>query len=187
MNKRLIAILVIAAIVPAMAFASILQIGPSVTYNKMVFNGEGDASGLKDISNYGFGADVRLNVYFLQVDAIGTYSKGADNSHIISTTPTANLLLKLGPIDLTAGIGPKLDFKRDSAGKWTMNGQDIYNFGDSFMHAKLAYRAGVTANMGLIGLGVSYTVPTEGTFSNFKAMPDFKSGTFGVSVLFNLF
>jgi hypothetical protein len=211
MKKKFLAtLIVVCVLLPAVLSAAIadLSIGATAMYNvtgdEVVeqFN-NGDFSGLTDISNYTFGADLRVKFLLAEVDVVGMYSQvpaaGLDPFyHEISVLTTGGISLDLlGLARLGLGMGPRFRVLIDEDGNASVYASDSSsietwsNFGDAFLKSPVSYRATLDFNLGDVMLGVNYTVDSEYTFENynqigelFSAAPE--SGKFGVSVLFSL-
>ena len=100
-------------------------------------------------------------------------------------------VVDLGPgqcdfLDIAIGLGTRLTFScHDDT--WLVNGSSIDGFGDVFMNANLFYRAAATFNVGFFGIGLAASIPTEGSFRHFDAMPSWEETRISASVLVNFF
>lgn len=189
--KRLIVISMMVLVFAGSAFASVIQIGPSVTYNKAVTDIKLNEEELKDLNfnNLIFGADVRLNVPYFQLAVQGGLgsSWGDLQNFTLSANATANVRFTLSVFELFLGAGMNMDFMKNGD-TWLINGNDLSDAGSAFGHSQLIYRGGVGLNIGFIGVSLQAMVPTNGTFvEDFTMVPNWKATKFTASVLFNLF
>lgn len=181
-----ILIILLALLLPASLMATpLIQVGGTAFYNNTVTS-EDFTDGLTDFSNFGLGVEVRLNLFdWVSIAVPATIGFGDVMTY--GTQPSINLNLPVaGFFDLALGVGTKLDFAHQS-GTWLVNGTPIDNFGDAFANANMTYRAAATFNLGFLGVGLAATIPTDGTFSDFDASPNWEETTVSASVLFNLF
>ena len=89
MKKRVAVILLVICILPATLAAAtpFFQFGPLVSYNKTVVELD-DENAWKDINNFSFGADVRLNpIKWLSIDIPATIGFGSKGSFSIALLP----------------------------------------------------------------------------------------------------
>jgi hypothetical protein len=182
-----------------------LSIGATAMYNvsgdEVVQQvNDGDFSGLTDISNYTFGADLRIKFLLAEVDVVGMYTPPEDSSsnHELSVLTTGGISLDfLGFARLGLGMGPRFRVLIDEDGNASVYASDSStieswdNFGDAFIKSPVAYRATLDFNLGSIMVGVNYTVDSTYTFENYSEInrlfdADTNSGKFGVSLLFSL-
>jgi hypothetical protein len=196
MKKLVVTLALVAFTLSAVVAAPFFQIGPTAQYEYTLKDIEASADGLTsddvfDINNYSFGVDARINVLFLQVAANGLYGQTEEGNHRISTVLTGNLLFNpLDILTISAGFGPSMQYVTSDFKEFTVNGESVSNFGEVFMNSPLVYRAQVGLDLGGIGISGTYLLPTTGSFKNFEASnltPDWQSGKFSLSVLFNLF
>lgn len=172
MKKRILAVLLALLMVSAAFAAPVFQLGGLVSYNKTVVSGEGldfEFEDLKDINNFSFGADIRINpAKFFSIDIPATIGFGTEGSFSIATIPTLNVNIPLGKFaDIAVGAGTQLDFQRiGQDGSWSMNGLPFSDFGDAIASSKLVYRAAVTINLGPLGIGAVVTLPGEAGFNS---------------------
>ncbi len=193
MKKRVcIVLIVIVLLVPSFAFAQLFDVSLGATAQVTVPNYDnfdfGDVFG--KINNYDFGAELRLKLTVLEIDAVATYSPkdlgGGHTAHFVTFMPTAGLSFDIANIvRLGVGMGPKMvwmfsDILPDSN----------QSFGDKFMTAPFQYRATVDFMAGPVLIGVNYAVPTTFNIKTHQAeglKPEFRIGTIGVSVLYSFF
>lgn len=209
-KKFMVTLIVVCVLLPAMLSAAIadLSIGGTAMYNvageQVVdeFN-NGDFSGLADISNYTFGADVRIKFLLAEVDVVGMYGQVPATVtepfyHEVSVLTTGGISLDLlGLARLGFGMGPRFRVLIDEDGNasvYASNSSTIEswdNFGDALLKSPVSYRATLDFNLGSLMLGVNYTVDSTYTFENYAEVnrlfeADRNSGKFGVSLLFSL-
>ena len=162
MKKRILAVLLALLMVSAAFAAPVFQLGGLVSYNKTVVSDEGldfEVEDLKDINNFSFGADIRINpAKFFSIDIPATIGFGTEGSFSIPLGEFA---------DIAVGAGTQLDFQRiGQDGSWSMNGLPFSDFGDAIASSKLVYRAAVTINLGPLGIGAVVTLPGEAGFNS---------------------
>lgn len=192
MKKRIcIVLVVIALLVPSFAFAQMFDVSLGATAQVVVPNYDnfdfGETFG--KIENYNFGAELRLKLTVLEIDAVGLYSpqKILDTTvHIVTFLPTAGLSFDIvDVVRLGLGMGPMM--------RWQFANGHQYpdkSFGDIFMESSFWYRATVDFMAGPVLVGVSYGVPTMFNIKTHEAKglkPEFKTGMIGVSVLYSFF
>ena len=180
-----ISILVALVLLPAMLMAApIFQIGGLVSYNKAAVDISGED--FKDIDNFSFGADIRLNpVKFLSLDIPATIGFG-DDLFTAGVLPSLNVNVPLGSfLDIAVGMGIQMDFQK-RGDDWYYNDFKLSDFSEAFPYSKLLYRAGVTFNLGLLSIGATVAVPTEGNFKEFDLKPIFDEARASAVVLVNL-
>lgn len=185
MRRRLaILVLIIMMSLTGLAATPLFQIGPAVTFEHTVLS---DSERAKDINSYGFGGDVRLNLFsWVSLDVPFTYSFGG-NVHTIGTKPSVNLNIPAaGILDIALGLALDLDFQYDASGKsWYINGNPVSDYSNAMMGASLAYRLALTLNLGMLSIGAAASVPMEGTFDSFNGMPSWSETNASVFLLFN--
>ena len=184
MGKKTIVLFLVALLVSTAAFASVLQVGVtgSMDFDVMKVDESTMDSTIEtvtDINKYALGAEARLNVSFLQLNA--TLQTG-DMFKTLNGVMGAGI--KLGPdiVNIAAGIAAPYAFSTDDP----MEGLK------ATLDQEMQLRLGVNANLLFAGLGISYYVPTgvalnkvfSSDIAGFK--PDFSRGKLGVSVMLNL-
>lgn len=206
MKKKYLITLLLFALIPAALFAGIFELGIGATtqfnpnYNPFE-SADFDWAQLGELENYGFGAEIRARILFIEVDAAGLYSNvedGGNKFHAISGLFTGGVSFDLlGFLRLGLGLGPRINVFIDESGNTQvyMPGQagmqPVTDFGQAFMNAPLTYRLTTDIKLGKILLGLNYTVDSDGfTFDNLdtaKLAPKFENGKIGASVIFRLF
>lgn len=192
MKKRVcIVLIVLALLVPSVVFAQWFDVSLGATAQVTVPNYDNFDFGnvFGKINNYDFGAELRLKLAVLEIDAVATYSPKAflgTPMHVVQFMPTAGLSFDIANIvRLGVGMGPKM--------VWSfVDGTSLHgmSFGDLFMQSHFWYRATVDFMAGPVLIGVNYAVPTTFNIKTHQAeglKPEFKTGTIGVSVLYSFF
>ena len=170
MKKRILAVLLALLMVSAAFAAPVFQLGGLVSYNKTVVSDEGldfEVEDLKDINNFSFGADIRLNIAnFFSLDVPATIGFGSEGAFTAAAIPTVNVNLPiLGLVDIALGVGTQFDFQHVDD-EWTMNGLPFDSAAEAFEQSKLVYRAGVTVNLSFLSIGLNATVPCTDPFTS---------------------
>lgn len=192
--KKIVALVLMISISALCAFAApLIQFGPSVSYEKQVWDGENVIVPGEEISvnDFGIGADVRVNLGLMQVAAFADCGSpiGQDFDVIsMSGGVSLNTVISLAFIDVFAGAGAHLNATVDvDSNTWTFNGDAFENFGDLAKTCSLFYRGGATINLGMLGLSVFADIPTAGTFTDgFTFKPSLESAKVSASLLFNI-
>lgn len=192
--KKAIVFLMVAIIAASSCFAALIQIGPTARYNGEYTD---DIDQYKDLSNYEFGADARVNLGMFGVAANALFSQ-VDDENIFNTIMTANLRLDMSLIELSVGAGFDLPIVwNKTTGSVVFiekdgTRSDVSNFMDVVKNSDLLVRAAVGVNLGGLGVSVDYRLP----FSTVKSYLDdesadtvetFKKGRAAISMLINLF
>jgi hypothetical protein len=168
MKKTLILALVL-AFIPLLSFAE-LGLGASAFLNNPVLIG-GDT----DVSEWGkggftFGADARLKLKILQLEALGLLSLGEEVTSI-DLYADAGLALDLAILRLSLGAGPTLFFVlNDSIDDNVLAGYNV--------------KANADIKLGRISVGLSYIMALIVQDGLFNIQPDLKTGMLGANVLF---
>ncbi len=210
MKKRfLVALIVVCVLLPATLSAAMvgLSIGATARYDKSFaeiqtsIDDETYTDKLADISNYAFGADLRLKLLLAEVDLVGMFGKdtvGSVDYTTISVHTSAGISLDvLGLARVGFGMGPRFNVMIDSNGNTVIKDssgsavETMDGFSEAFINSPVAYRATVDFNLGGMMLGLNYTVDTAYTFKNAEKVQDLfdaplDSGKVGVSLLFSL-
>lgn len=185
--KKLGIIILILALACTSVFAShVFQIGATGRFG-------GDITKIddyKNIDNYDFGADARLNFGFFGVATNVLFGKKGDNT-VLNTIITANLRADLNVVDLAFGVGYALPIEFGSEGV-IVDGQPASQTFDVLKNSQLLARAAVGVNIGALGLSVDYKIPFQTLVDYFKGddlknVESFKQGKIAFSVLVNLF
>ena len=183
--KKLIVFSLIIALAVASVSAAIIQIGPTATYKdtvKDITSGE-----TLSYSDFSLGADVRINIPYVQIKALGTIGTDFRTSFSAATIAGLNLRLVQGPIEFAIGPAVGIDFICKE-GEWRFNGYEASDFANAFKASNLQYHASFGVNIASFGLNISAYVPTSGTFSkDFDAAPVWDNSKVTLSFLFNLF
>jgi len=181
LKKKFILLLIALILVSSSAFAAIFQFGPAASLPLPLNFSEREAMGeqFKSIENYKFGADLRLSLptkwVGVQADLLGLVSFG-EGSFRFETMPTVDLVLfSQMPVNITAGIGYDLT--------WAFG--EAVDFADTFKHSPFVYRVGLNIDAKIVGLGISYYMPTTASFANASLenwKPSPETGKLAVSV-----
>ena len=145
MRKKLIVLLIVAAIAVSSAVATpLLQIGPMVAYNNGIININDDINNEElSIHSFTFGADIRLNLFnWVSIDVPATYGYANPGIHTIGLLPSLNLNIPaVSWLDIAVGVGLHMDFEYDQGSKnWYINGYDMGQFEKAIYGASLDYR-----------------------------------------------
>ncbi|MFA6706689.1 MAG: hypothetical protein WC129_00450 [Sphaerochaetaceae bacterium] len=206
MKKRLLVLFLILALIPAAVFADFFDFGIGATAQfignfDLTDTEDFDWSLLGDVKNYGFGADIRTRVMFVELDVTGLYNQRQYNStdyHEISGLITGGLSLDLlGLVRIGLGMGPRVNvwINQDDGSVMVYNQNGVLDastdFADAFMNAPMTYRATADVKLGNLLVGLNYIVDSSGfTFENpdtTKLAPNFDAGRIGASATFILF
>ncbi len=186
--KKLGIIILILALACTGVFASshVFQIGATGRFGGDITNIEE----YKNIENYDFGADARLNFGFFGVATNVLFGKNEGNT-VLNTIITANLRADLNVVDLAFGVGYALPIEFGSEGVM-VDGQPVSQTFDVLKNSQLLARAAVGVNIGALGLSVDYKIPFDTLVDYFKGddlknVESFKQGKLAFSVLVNLF
>lgn len=196
MKKKLLVVLMIIVLVPAMLSAKVFgfNVGATTQYNIGVGNMTA-ASDLTKLANWNFGADLRVKVLVFGITAMGLYGGKATidaaEYQTISGIVTAGLMFDIADVvRLGIGMGPRMSVYTNGK-DWKVcdvNGAVVSN-GNAFLEAPMSYRATVDVLLGPVALGVGYIVDSSFSFSNKdwkKLAPVWKEGRLSASVMFNI-
>ena len=196
MKKKLIVMLLVVAMLPAMIFASsdILQFGLNVGYKPTLADlTSSDAS--TDVKDYfkmeyfTFAPELKLNLFFIDLDTTA-YFNFSDTEVLIDTHVGADLYFKLfNTLKLSGGVGINMPFKYVKGDAWYINELPLTGAGfvDTLQNSNLAYRAGVGFDFGRFNMMVNYSVPTKGTFKSPDFKPEWDHGLFSLGLLIDIF
>ena len=191
MRKKLIVLLIVAAIAVSSAVATpLLQIGPMVAYNNGIININDDINNEElSIHSFTFGADIRLNLFnWVSIDVPATYGYANPGIHTIGLLPSLNLNIPaVSWLDIAVGVGLHMDFEYDQDSKnWYINGYDMRQFEKAIYGASLDYRLALTFNLGSVSIGATAFFPMDGNFEKLSPMPKWEETRVSLSVLFNI-
>ncbi len=182
--KKAIALLLVVAVSLAALSASVLQLGPTVTYKN-------DISEIGDkhtYNDFGVGADLRLNVPYVQIKALATIGTDFQKSFSAATLAGVNLRLVQGPIEFAIGPAFGIDFRHSKEDGWTFNDYKSDEFSNIFKSMGVKWHASFGVNFSHLGLNLSAYVPTSGTIGkDLNLAPEWSKTKVAVSLLFNLF
>lgn len=186
--KKIIVLLLVLVLAVSTSFAALIQIGPTARFSGDITNLEE----YKDVTNYDFGADARVNLGPLGVAANVLFGKENDNQLVFNSIITANLRLDLSIVDFSIGAGYSLPIVYDKeTGNITVDGQPIDKTLDVFKESQLLARASVGVNLGGLGVSADYKIPFDTVVSYVtgeeKDLKSFEKGNVAISMLINLF
>lgn len=184
--NRIIAFIALLLVAVSLTATPLVQLGGIVYFDEAVTEIEG--KDFLDLDNYDIGVDVRFNpLGFISIDLPVTYGGNGQNIRSFDIIPSLNLNIGIADVlDIAAGIGCRLSYVKYVnyyGSHFYFNGND--SLIDGFMDTEICYRAAVTGNISMIGLGVVADIPTDGTFRDFSMMPDFKRTRIGLAVMYN--
>ncbi len=185
--KKILAILLVLGLVASSAFATVLQVGATGRFG-------GDITSLdsyKEVSNYDFGADARLNLGAFGLAANVLFGKNGEN-RVYNTILTANVRLDLQAVDFALGAGYSLPVEVSTSGDVLIDNQPIEKTLDVLKNSQLLARAAVGVNIGGLCLSVDYKIPFSTIIdylkrNDMKNLESFKQGKVALSVLVNIF
>lgn len=160
--KKVLTILVLAALIPACLFASNLfgfTVGATAAYQKAPLGDvtEGfDVSTLK-LEDFKFGADVDLRLLFLDVNGKGFYAKNAADQVCLNGIVSANLSINILVVGVKAGLG--YQYAYNTVTKEFEFGREAKSF-DQFKDACFDIYAGLDVKLGKVVVGAYATLPT---------------------------
>ncbi len=200
MKKTILALLIVLLLVPTGLFAGIfnLSLGATAQYKEPLDFTEGDIpfEGMAELQNWAFGGDIRMRLFFVELDIAALYTK-LDDGHLISGLVTAGVSFDLlGFLRVGLGMGPRIGVAIGDDGEtkvWGPAGEidGDTDFGEAFMNAPMTYRLTTDFKLGSILVGLNYTVDSKGfTFGDLDVAnlaPDFNKGAIGVSLLYSFF
>ncbi len=202
MKKSILALLIVLLLVPTGLFAGIFNLSLGVTAQyKEPFPLDGEEpiafEGMAELENWAFGGDIRMRLFFVELDIAALYTK-LDDGHLISGLVTAGASFDLlGFLRVGLGMGPRIGLAIGDDGEFSAWGPEGVpldgdtDFGDAFMNALMTYRLTTDFKLGSILVGLNYTVDSKGfTFENLDVAslaPNFKQGAIGVSLLYSFF
>lgn len=183
--KKFVVFLVVLTLLCTTVFASTLQIGGTAR----IGGDFTDIETYKEISNYDFGVDTRLNFGLFGVAANVLFGK--NNDHVVlNPIVTANLHIDFKVVELALGLGYALPVEFGDDGV-IVDGKDADELLEVLKNSQLLARASALVNIGRIGVGVDYTIPF-GTIIDYakgedlKNLSSFKQGKVALSVLISL-
>ena len=196
MKKRIMALVLVALLSAGVLAANpLLQLGVAAQV-PFQFSSDMDDMGdqFTDFSNYRFGADVRLNLSFFQLDVQAMMGGSGDKGFIFDGIASANIVFfPSSAVNFSAGLGMSLGASIKDGGFYLLSddGQlsDLGDIGAIVKNSPFVYRIGLNFNFG-IGLGLSYFIPTKASIESpdFKNWaPQFDEGRLSLSVMMNLF
>lgn len=184
--KKFAICLLILAVVCTSAFASVLQVGATARYGGSITS----LDDYKNVSNYDFGADARINLGLFGVAANVLFGKNNDNL-VLNSILTGNLRLDFKAVDIAVGAGYALPFEFASDGV-LINHKPANEVLDVIKNSQLLIRGAVGFNVGILGISVDYKIPYVTLVDYIKGedksnFSSFEQGKIAISVLANLF
>lgn len=162
--KKVLTILVLAALIPACLFASNLfgfTVGATAAYQKALGTVTDGSTNFEDIKfeDFKFGADVDLKLLILDVNAKGFFAKDLESDGVaISGIVSANLAVDIFFVRVKAGLG--YQYKYNTETKAFEFGRGSKSF-DSIQDALFDIYTGVDFKLGNVVIGAYATLPTE--------------------------
>ena len=186
--KKFAVCLLILAVVCTSAFASVLQVGGTARFGGGITNIED----YKNVSNYDFGADGRLNLGLFGVAANVLFGKSENDNTVLNSIVTANLRADFKVVDVAVGVGYQfpVEFTKDGVLIADKPANEVLEMLKDTN--QLLTRLAVGFNVGLVGISVDYKIPLNTLVGYFKSedmsnIESFKQGKIAISVLANLF
>ena len=190
--KKLITILLILVISATGLFAALIQVGPSARYTGDLTNVEE----YKDISNYEFGAEARVNLSAFSLAANALFGQDkTQNIDYFNTIITANLRAEIAIFEVGIGAGFDLPII------WDKNSGDVLveindalrpldKFYEVFNNSDVLVRASAGVNVGALGVAVDYKLPWSTIMKYIQNEEDtietMKKGRVSVALLINI-
>lgn len=191
--KKVIITMLILAISATGLFAALIQVGPSGRYTGDI----SDIEEYKDISNYEFGAEARVNVSAFSLAANALFGQDVSkNTDYFNTIITANLRAEVAIFEVGIGAGFDLPIIWDKTTGDVLveiNGENrpIKKFYEIFGNSDVLLRASCGVNLGGLGVAVDYKLPWSTLQKYFQDKEDtietVKKGRVSLALLFNLF
>ncbi len=189
MRKRLTALVLVVFLSTSVLFAEMfsLQIGPNIGYgmNLEEIQKEHTWQDYLAIENFSIAPEVRLNLWFLQVDVLSNLSFGSDFFRA-DTQATAAVQFKLGDT-FRLGVGGGISTPIvSSSGAWKINGEDFNNFDEAIANSRMLYKVFLGVDFPAMELAFNWAIPANGSFNEGDFMPSINDSTFSIGFLFNL-
>lgn len=164
--KRVIVVLALMMILPAMAFAQ-LSAGPAMFLKSPVLIGQDIDIDEVNVNQFSFGGDLRYRIGWFQAEGLALYSTGDVDS--LDLFLDAGVALDISILTLSIGAGPNF----------------TNNFGESpATQAGLNTKAGVDLRLGKFTVGAAYIMALDINDSGFSV--ESSSGLLGIHALFQL-
>ncbi|MDD4011524.1 MAG: hypothetical protein PHI83_05220 [Sphaerochaetaceae bacterium] len=194
--KKLLAALLLAAILPAVAFAGLIDVGFGTNISTVQTVSE-TFEGF-DAVKLGFGPEARLKIFFIELNAKAVLNANQEDVLMLHGTVGASLCLEAGPFRI--GVGAQSEgivfgsMNGELIGPNFISSQDFErsifeNFNDTYLYL----RANADIKLGRLLLGVDYIVPTDFLFGaaekDFSLLlpQDWAAGKLSISLLYCLF
>ncbi len=195
MKRKLVLVLALALLAPALLFADIIQLGLNVGYG-LNYEEIGDFLGedleIADyfkIENFSFAPELRVNLLIFQLDVVAPLSFGSDYFKA-DAVATAGLQLSLGFIRLAAGAGISTPVVYEKSA-WTIGGTSADNFLEVLTNSSLLYKLSIGIPLNKVEIVANWLIPADGSFNDVKGdiskiAPSIADSTFSIGLLFNL-
>lgn len=192
MKKAIIILLVLVVSVSGL-FAALIQVGPSARYKGDITNFEE----YKDISNYEFGAEARVNISAFSLAANVLFGQDVpSNIDYFNTIITANLRAEFAIFEFGIGAGFDLPIIwKKTTGEVLVDinneARPIEKFYEVFNNSDVLLRASAGVNLGGLGIAADYKLPWSTIQKYFQNKEDtietVKNGRVSVAILLNIF
>ena len=192
MKKAIIILLVLVVSVSGL-FAALIQVGPSARYKGDITNFEE----YKDISNYEFGAEARVNISAFSLAANVLFGQDVpSNIYYFNTIITANLRAEFAIFEFGIGAGFDLPIIwKKTTGEVLVDinneARPIEKFYEVFNNSDVLLRASAGVNLGGLGIAADYKLPWSTIQKYFQNKEDtietVKNGRVSVAILLNIF
>ena len=173
-------------------FAALIQVGPSGRYTGDI----SDIEEYKDISNYEFGAEARVNISAFSLAANALFGQDVSkNTDYFNTIITANLRAEVAIFEVGIGAGFDLPIIWDKTTGDVLVGiyseqKPIDKFYEIFTNCDVLLRVSAGVNIGGLGVAADYKLPLSTIQKYFQDKEDtiltMKKGKVSVALLLNL-
>ena len=111
--------------------APLLQLGANASYNAPIAD-DAFSDGLKEIENYTFGVEARVNLFdWVSFAVPATFGGFGGDGILITTMPSLNLNIPAADfLDIALGLGMRMDFLH-SGDSWYINGTSVDEAGNT--------------------------------------------------------
>ena len=192
MKKAIIILLVLVVSVSGLV-AALIQVGPSARYKGDITNFEE----YKDISNYEFGAEARVNISAFSLAANVLFGQDVpSNIDYFNSIITANLRAEFAIFEFGIGAGFDLPIIwKKTTGEVLVDinneARPIEKFYEVFNNSDVLLRASAGVNLGGLGIAADYKLPWSTIQKYFQNKEDtietVKNGRVSVAILLNIF
>ncbi len=164
--KKVLTILVLAALIPACVFASSLfgfSAGITAAYQKADVGaataGDIDVKGVK-WEDFKYGIDTDLKIAFIDVNAKSFIAKTEADESVLNGIISANVAVDLAFVRVKAGLGYQYAYNMAAKTFSFGNGTSVDSF-ENFKAAQFDIYTGVDVKLGSVIIGVYATLPTS--------------------------